>query len=255
VEEKFVYKYKGKVFSTFTNIPITAEDIMEFNEIAFNYFDNIKKTEEIRVVVLETWMLVEYYIRLGLSYTYNINKYKTERLNPKYDLLPNSFQVCLEKLNLLLTSQRSLPLPPTRKEELALSNGLWKYMKEKYPHICEDLLKITDEYNAKKFPELYNEIDSSIFAVKRYYGPYQDVKVTSMFENITEDWFKKAVKLNRARNVAAHSYDSEKIYKELGVSGSNRFEICRQYCIKLIEELCFITECDLDANIDIDMDE
>ena len=104
VEEKFVYKYKGKVFSTFTNIPITAEDIMEFNEIAFNYFDNIKKTEEIRVVVLETWMLVEYYIRLGLSYTYNINKYKTERLNPKYDLLPNSFQVCLEKLNLLLTS-------------------------------------------------------------------------------------------------------------------------------------------------------
>ena len=255
MREKFVYRYKGKVFSTFSNIPNTAEDIIEFNEIVFNYFNNIKKTEEIRVVVLETWMLVEYYIRLGLSYAYDINKYKTEKLNPKYDLLPNSFQVCLDKLNILLVSQRSLPLPPTKKVEMTSSYGLWKYMKEEYPHTFEEILKITDEYNSKKFPELHDEIESSIFAVKTYYGPYQDVKFTSMFENITENWFKEAKKLNRARNVAAHSYDAKNIYKELGVSGDNRFESCRQYCIKLIEELCFITECDMEVNIDIDLDE
>ena len=51
MKDFFVYKYKGKIFSVSNNIPITTGDIDDFNEILFNYFSNIGKTSEIRVVV------------------------------------------------------------------------------------------------------------------------------------------------------------------------------------------------------------
>ena len=147
MKDFFVYKYKGKIFSVSNNIPITTGDIDDFNEILFNYFSNIGKTSEIRVVVLETWMLLEYYIRSALSYSFGMNKFKTDELDPKYQLLPSSFQVCLDKMKLIINTQRKLPLPPTRKQGNTLPYDLWKNMKGKNPQICDEFEQIIEEYN------------------------------------------------------------------------------------------------------------
>lgn len=254
MKDFFVYKYKGKIFSVSNNIPITTGDIDDFNEILFNYFSNIGKTSEIRVVVLETWMLLEYYIRSALSYSFGMNKFKTDELDPKYQLLPSSFQVCLDKMKLIINTQRKLPLPPTRKQGNTLPYDLWKYIKSKNPQICDEFEQIIEEYNREKYPELYDEKGDERLVIKLYFGAYQNVHIMTMFSNITNLWFDKAIKLNKTRNIAAHVFDSEAIYKELGFAGVNRFEMSRKFCIDLINELCLIRECKSDEKIDIDVD-
>lgn len=253
--ETFTYKYKETIFSITDNIPISANEIPDFNDMLFHCFTNIKNTTEIRVIILETWMVLEYYIRSGLSYAFNLSQYQTDDLDPKYELLPNSFSVCLDKLKLLIDTQRKLPPAPPEKDDIKAPFGLLHYMKIEYPDFYEKLGSIIEEYNKIKHPECFPEIDYSLIAVtSSYYGPFQKRKIVSVFENITDSWYRKALKLNKARNIAAHSYNSEKIYTSLGINGSNKFENTRKYCPNFLNELCSYKVCAPDTPIDIDMD-
>lgn len=251
-----IYKYKGKIFSISGDLQISPTEIHEFNEILYNSFKKIKSTEEVRVIILETWMLIEYYIRSALSNAFDITKYSTNDLDPKYDLLPNSFQVCLDKLKLLLDTQRKLPLPNPEKDSLSGKLSLVSYIKINYSEFFNQLVHITEEYNKINHPESYQtDYSHTIYTQSLdYYGPYQQVDFVKSHENIDAKWFNNAKKINKARNMAAHSYDSNKIYAVLGINGSNRFENSREYCLTLIQEMCNLKICDSDTKIDIDMD-
>ena len=254
MHDTFTYKYKDTISSIPDNIPLSTKEIPEFNDILFHCFTNIKNTTEIRVIILETWMVLEYYIRSGLSYAFNLSQYQTDDLDPKYELLPNSFKVCLEKLKLLIDSQRNLPPAPPKKDDIKAPFALLDYMKKNYPDFYEKLNFIIEEYNRKKHPECFPKIDYSFIAFPiNYYGPFQIEKIVTAFENITDSWYKKALKLNKARNMAAHSYNSEKIYGSLGINGSNKLENTRDYCLNLLNELCSYKVCKPGTPVDIDM--
>lgn len=53
--------------------------------------------------------------------------------------------------------------------------------------------------------------------------------------------------------MAAHSYNSEKIYGSLGINGSNKLENTRDYCLNLLNELCSYKVCKPGTPVDIDM--
>jgi len=54
---------------------------------------------------------------------------------------------------------------------------------------------------------------------------------------IDEEWFKKARKINSTRNLAAHSYDQQKICAKLGFTGPDAQEKVKEECLNLIRQL------------------
>ena len=62
----------------------------------------------------------------------------------------------------------------------------------------------------------------------------------NLLEPIDDKWFDKAVHINNARNKAAHSYDSEDIYKVFGKKGENAFTMTKNECIYTLKQLLHI---------------
>jgi hypothetical protein len=58
---------------------------------------------------------------------------------------------------------------------------------------------------------------------------------------IDDDWIKKAKKLNRLRNNAAHVYSEDFIYKELGINGRNKISQLKSFCKTLLKHLLDVT--------------
>jgi len=96
-------------------LKIAPMEIPELETVIYNCLTAINDTDSIRIVVIETWLLTEFFIRLALSSAYDIKKYKCDKIDPKYDLLPNSFNACLEMLEKLLNAQRELPIMDLKK--------------------------------------------------------------------------------------------------------------------------------------------
>ena len=248
--EGFAYKYRGNVYRVPDNSCVTASEIDEFVLVMHKCFETIKKSSEIRNVILETWILVEYVIRLYLCNIYSVERFKTDELDPKYELLSSSYEVCLQKLELLLKSQRKLPDPPAPIEGFHPSRGILRYL-QNHPEIKELIIEIENECN--KSYDKYRQ--SELLSVKPlYFGPYKDIKLMALLKNIDDEWFKRARKLNKIRNFAAHSFDENKIYGELGLNGKNRLTSAREYCLEIIRILCGYEQLDSDAHFDIDMD-
>lgn len=244
-------KYKGEVYSVSTNMLLSANEIEEFMDMIHHCFEKIHSTTEIRVIVLETWMMIEYYIRLALSYVYHIQKYKTDDIDPKYDLLFNSFNVCIEKFKLVLESQRKLPKPPKEKDSIS-GGAILLYIRDKYPDTWAKLREIEEEYNKKDEPKDLTTININDYMTTR--GPYQDARFVDSFANIDEEWFRKANKFNNTRNCAAHNYREEKIYHALGFSGERSFELSKQYCIDMLKDLCSFERISAEESVDFDLD-
>lgn len=59
----------------------------------------------------------------------------------------------------------------------------------------------------------------------------------SVLDQIDKDWIKKADQLNMARNMAAHTCDSNKVLEAFGCNGSQAVEHLRDRRIKLLEDL------------------
>jgi hypothetical protein len=55
-------------------------------------------------------------------------------------------------------------------------------------------------------------------------------------EKITDNWIKKAIKINSARNFAAHDYNHETIYKELGIKGGKKLFLLKSFCKETLNE-------------------
>lgn len=249
MEKQFTFKYKGDVFSITRNTTLSPSDVEEFSNLLYNGLTKMHNSKEIRVIVLETWLIVEYYIRCGLEKAFNLNKFKTDDLDPKYDLLPSSFISCLEMLNRILKSQKNLPLAP-KKEDITASPQLWGYITEHNPKLLKEIKQIVEEYNNFYYPQKETDICLSL----QYFGPYQQEGLVNEYCNVDEKWIKKANKLNRTRNLAAHSYDEEKIYQSIGFSDEQRFEKAKNFCIGLLNDLCSFAICKSNDSVDIDMD-
>ena len=54
---------------------------------------------------------------------------------------------------------------------------------------------------------------------------------------LNDEWMKKALRINNARNAAAHQPDIKAIGKRLGLHGENIIELIRNECLGLLETL------------------
>lgn len=229
---------------------IAPKKIEEFEKVIYNCMSEIINSSNIRIIVLETWMMIEYYVRQALAVAFDIEKYECENLDPKYDLLPSSYKACIEMLEKLLQEQMKLKEPPVTEDNFTANVKLLLYYKKCYPDVLEKIIDIDYEYNLKEHPELFTSIKGSdgkyicnlAFETKEKY--YQQTKFVKSYGHMNKEWFKGARKINNARNAAAHKYDLDMVFNELGFNGATAFDRSKEFCLDLIEKMCFISICD-----------
>jgi hypothetical protein len=222
----------------------SADDLITISKLTEEYFKSVQELNNPRHVILETWLLVDFTIRTFLSYLFDLTKFNSEeKLDLSYELLP-SFERSIAILKKVLKIQRSLPEnPEDNSVKLPAKFGIFFMRKHKTEF--KKFLDIEQEYYKKYFPELTSNnkekikvsIQSKADTSKTPKRYCVDKYFVRNLQSIDENWFKIALRLNKARNISAHSYDSQKILSAFGYKGKKAVERTKKECLTIIEKL------------------
>lgn len=228
----------------------SARDLLAFSKVTEEYFKSIQGLNNPRHVVLETWLLVDFAIRTFLSHLFDLTRFNSEEkeFDLRYELLP-SFEKCRTILEKILEIQRSLPENPDD-YSVKLPAKFGFFFMKKYKNEFIKYLDIEQEYYKKYYPKLAsNNKEKTKFSIlsksgiskipKRY---CVDKYFVRNLQSIDENWFKIALRLNKARNIAAHSYDLQKILSAFGYKGEKAAEKTKKECLTIIQKLLGIVK-------------
>lgn len=92
------------------------------------------------------------------------------------------------------------------------------------------------EYYKKYKPEAWNLLLSGPMPephkAQSVVGPARDFLL-----GLDNKWFDKARQLNKARNLAAHTVDTERVARCFGISGPRTAKLTRAHCFRMLKEL------------------
>lgn len=231
-------------------------DFITFEKLIKEYFKSVKELNNPRHVILETWLLVDFVIRILLSTLFNLTRFNSEKkkFDVRYKVLPQSFLKNLTILKKVLKIQGSLPEKPVD-NSIKIDAEFGLFFMKKYKKEYKKYLDIIQEYYKKYHPELVNNgkvkkmnitstmpiiSKSDIFkAPKRYCVNKSFIKSLKI---IDKNWYKNALELNDARNVASHSYDQKKILSAFKCKDVNSPEKAKKRCLTLIKNLLGIAK-------------
>ncbi len=226
----------------------SALDLEEYIKIATDFVNTIKNSTSLRQDVLETWLLVDYSIRELLANLFKIKEFNSEdgEFDLRHELLPRSFERCADLLEKILNSQRNLDEDPASNYVTMSARFLFFY-KKNYPEEFEKFLKIEQAYYKKYYPRLAkSEKDQDLIYVTGNVATVDFSRRNKYCVNKTwvdtlqgldKKWFSLARRLNKARNVAAHSYDTNKILAVLGKNGPDAARQTKNECIEMLDKL------------------
>jgi len=204
-------------------------EAINYYNTAYEYLDAIQSYQSVRLIVLETWLLLDFTVRQLILAGLGLSKYENDELNLKSNLLPRNFRGCLNLLTKLRDYNKQLPHKP---EEYPFLGSLdyVSYLFENDEEATKKVVKLTDEYckiNSIPKPGTINEND------------YRFVKKDwiDVAEQIDDNWQKKAKRINTVRNYAAHSYSDKKIASKLGYHGDSIITQTRKHCLNMFDDL------------------
>jgi hypothetical protein len=202
-------------------------DFIDFAERIDLTIKNINKNNKPRLIVLETWLIIDFSLRHILRHGLEINKF----CDDNFDILPQGFRDCLKILKDFKREQNKKPINPSSKMLNLPVEFKKKIIEDK--EFLEKFCKYESEY--------YEEVNSSIAvnAIQLHDSKYRNVNEhwLNSIQNIDETWLDKAEKLNKVRNTAAHSFDEDDIYKSLGINGGSKPEKLKAYCINMLKDM------------------
>jgi hypothetical protein len=199
-------------------------------------------------MVLETWLVLDYAIRDLVVSGYGLYKFCQEDFDLRYILLPKSFEGLLRLMEKTISYQSDLSQEPSSSNDyppyIRGSYGFLKHLEENHREIAEKLKQIETEYFTKQHPELAEQIKQGR---QFYHMPSEEENDglpsgwVEVVNNLGDDWFRLARRLNNARNKAAHSYDPLAIAKAFGIDGPRAVDMVRKECLQLLKNLLGIT--------------
>lgn len=228
----------------------TGLDLLAFSKLTEEFFKSVQGLNNPRYVVLETWLLVDFAIRTFLSNLFDLTRFNSEEeeFDLRYKLLPG-FKRSIAILEKILKIQRSLPENPDD-YSVKLPAKFGFFFMRKYKTEFMKYLDIEQEYYKKYYPKLASKDNEKINLSipsksgvskipKRYCVNQQFIR---NLQSIDENWFKIALRLNKARNIAAHSYDLQKILSAFGYKDKRAAEKTKKECLTMIEKLLGVVE-------------
>jgi len=213
--------------------------LMELCKLAEKCIKEVEGSNNARLIILETWLFIDFCIRELLMSGLGLNKVNLDTCDLRYFVIPNSFYRCVELLVKLKKVHSSLPQDPNE-SAIKLPINFISFIKHHYPNFFKQLLDIEKEYYSKHVPELvtkkYNPLEVEKIPVPIQYTRIPEEWIKAV-DRIDKDWIESAKRLNNARNQAAHSYNSKKILQYMDYSETSAVANLKNECIKLLRNL------------------
>ena len=213
--------------------------LKELVKLAEKCIGEVEGSSNVRLIVLETWLFIDFCIRELLMSGLDLNRANIDACDLRYQLLPISFVRCIGLIEKLKKTHSGLLQDPNE-SAIELPIHFMFFIKKHYPNFLNQLLDIQEEYYTKYVPELvtkkYNPLEVEIIPAPVQYSRIPRGWIKAV-ERIDKDWIKSANRLNDARNYAAHSYDSKKILQRMNCSGISPVEHLKDECVKLLRNL------------------
>lgn len=210
---------------------VSLYEQMEFNGNVEQVFSLITQSVNPRIIILETWLIIDYAITQMLFVGLDLKQYRGSYFKP----LPESFDRKLELLCNLIQEQKLL-LPRPTDYTLHLPKGFFMFCYQHYP----DELKIINKVEYK----FYDWIMSQDCAVKQTgdlskFRFVSDEWIEAVGGIIDSGWRTAAKRLNKVRNNAAHIFDTNELYKALDLAGTDEIKLqqLRDECSALLNFL------------------
>jgi hypothetical protein len=219
----------------------------ELVSLASRCIEEIENTGNVRLIILETWLFIDFCTRELLMSGLGLNEVNLENYDLRVNLLPKSFIECIKIIKRIKEVHKVLPRDPMEKS-IRLPIGFLLFMKKQYPDFFSQFLDIEQEYYKEYAPELVKKDHIEQATVVAYKGfdrtEYSRIPKAWLeaVNRIDEDWIKSVKKLNLARNYAAHSYNSEEVLKRMGYSGANAVNHLKAECLRLVKNLIGIAK-------------
>lgn len=215
-----------------------TQQIDQIEDFVNKKIKEISSSKNSRTIVLETWLIVDWFVRQLIISGINCLELQSDIYNPHYELLPNSFRECVDILKELKSNQEKLdPRPPAPFTGLKGDLGIWKFLEKESKEVYDKLRELEKRYIKEK-----HKIESDDFVIlepkidPNKHRFVSDNWIDSVV-SLDEKWFNDVSKLNKARNAAAHAYSDSKIYERFGITGSKKLELLREKCISLISNI------------------
>jgi hypothetical protein len=207
---------------------------MEFNGSVEKIFSLIEESTNPRIIIIETWLIIDYAIRKMLFVGLEL-QYRSAYFKP----LSDSFERNLALLFNLIQEQKKL-LPRPIDYTLHLPKGFFMFCYQNHPDEFKILQKL--EY------QFYEWIMSQNVAVRQL-GDLSKFRFVSeewmeVAEGIDSNWKTAAMRLNKARNSAAHIFDTNELFKSLDLTGTEeiKLKLLRDECSSLLNFLLGIKD-------------
>ncbi len=221
-------------------------NIQDYNNlirIANQSVPSIKRAKSIRLAVIETWLLVDLFVREALANAFRMKEFNYKDFDLRHELLPIGFKECLNVLHKIIEIQRQLPENPEH-HRIQLPVTFQYYLKKNHPDFESKLREIEQLYYKEHHPRLvttqiqvYNLAEMTSKQRFDHLNDYYcaDTQWIRIYGKLDEKWFKAAERVNRARNMAAHSYNASQIFQTLGYNGNNSLRLAKKELLKSIE--------------------
>lgn len=216
----------------------TLEELASVTDAAV---DTIRESDSPRLVVIETWLVLDYAVREFLVSGLDLNRLNVSSFDLRYRLLPRSLGGILNTLEGFISAHRQLPRPP-EDNSLTMSMRFLIFLKKEHPADFDRLLELERAYYRRYFPELAKQDDIASATARllrddeteytRLSEPWLEVA-----ERLDNEWFRNARRLNEARNFAAHVHDHTKILQVFGYAGPSAFDRLKEECERLLRAL------------------
>ncbi len=247
-------------FYSLRNISLTEDDldnlmfmgtvpkVEEFLKAADNCVGIVKDSRNIRLMILETWLFLDYSVRELLIIVIGGGKINREEYELRYYALPSSFRACVDLLVKIKTTNEKL-VPDPKENAITFPIKFGVFLMSENREFFKQFRELEQTYYRRYYPELATPQETDTFKTEparidfdaeRNYRYVSETWLT-VTRRLDDTWKKRAYRLNNARNHAAHSYEYDKISKHLGYSGVNVEKLVRDECLTLIEQLVGIT--------------
>lgn len=225
-----------------------VKDMEPFFKNADKTIHTILTANNTRLIVIEAWLFCDFSIRTILLAAIDQKHVNLPEYDLRYQCLPSRFEDCIRLLMKIRETNALLPKDPEARR-LKMDGEFLDFLFREHRDFLDRLMELEYAFYKSRYPQLAKTVslsnpvyvgfgESSVFDTgpKTKYVRVPDGWLTAT-ESIDEDWAKRACRLNRARNKAAHSHDEQAIAEALGIAGANSLQRVREECVQVLTEL------------------
>jgi len=193
--------------------------------------------------VIQTWLIIDFSIREILITGLNLSDFIVDDSDLR-DLLPRGFYNCIELIEKIKKTQKSLKAKSIDRR-IRWSFEFLKFVKEDSPEFYSKLMKYEQDYYKKLHPECVKKpgavympnLDYDIITNKKINYRSVTNEWLKAVERIDDNWTKMARRISHARDKAAHSFDCDAIYEKLDLKGKDKLARLKQECKRILNDL------------------